>query len=233
MQKERLNIIIPIYNPHAGWNEFFVEAVKQLEMELADTQLSVILVNDGSTREIKELPGVLESSKIIRYHSLEKNQGKGFAVRYGVGMEEADYYCYTDVDFPFGYEPIVLSYKQLKASGKNLVFGIRERSYYKMLPAEREFISYLLKWFSMIITGFKLRDTQAPMKTMDNRARQILLSTKTDGFIFDFEFLLHCLGKKISFSTINIAPRRKITFTDFRLTFLRKQFIDVIKVFFR
>jgi hypothetical protein len=233
MQKERLNIVIPVYNPHSGWSDFFIHAVGMLLEELADTDLTVILVNDGSRKEPEDIDRVLGFSPKIKYFSLDRNMGKGYTVRYGIGKEEADFYFYTDADFPFGYEPIVKSYRDLKSSGKNLVIGIRDRKYFKMLPFERECISYMLKWFTSVISLFRLRDTQAPMKAMDNKARKVLLETKTDGFIFDFEFLLNCLKKKISFSSIGITPRRNIAFTDFRLNFLKKQCIDVFKVIFR
>jgi glycosyltransferase involved in cell wall biosynthesis len=230
---DRLNIVVPFYKPHPGWEDFFIESVRELEKELYEVSFSIILVNDGTTGEIDGLEKVLNSSQKIKYFALDTNRGKGFAIRYGISKEEADYYFYTDLDFPFGHEPIIRAYSLLKTSGMSLVIGIRQRAYFKMLPIERECISYMLKWFSSVITGFRLKDTQAPMKAMDNLARKVLLETTINSFMFDFEFLLNCWRKKIPFGEIPITPRERITFTDFKIKFLKKQFIDMIKVIFR
>jgi dolichyl-phosphate beta-glucosyltransferase len=230
---DRLNIVVPFYKPHPGWEDFFIESVRGLEKELNEALFSIILVNDGTSGEIDGLEKVLKSSQRIKYYALDTNMGKGFAIRYGINKEEADYYFYTDLDFPFGHEPIVRAYNLLKTPGKSLVIGIRQREYFKMLPFERECISYILKWFSALITGFRLKDTQAPMKAMDNNARKVLLETKINGFIFDFEFLLNCYRKKIPFGEIPITPRKRITFTDFKFKVLKKQFIDLLKVIFK
>jgi cellulose synthase/poly-beta-1,6-N-acetylglucosamine synthase-like glycosyltransferase len=229
---DKLSIIIPLYNPHPGWEINFSEALTNLGKKLIDADFSIILVNDGSTRKISMLDELMEHFSCLKYFSYPTNMGKGYAIRYGAGKADADYYFYTDADFPFGDDVIIQAYRALKSSNVNLIIGIRDKNYFRALPVERKVISYLLKVFSSMVTGFKLKDTQAPLKGMDNKARQVLINSKINGFIFDFEFLINCLKQDISFIPISITPRHGIVFTDFSIKTLKKEIINLLKTIF-
>jgi cellulose synthase/poly-beta-1,6-N-acetylglucosamine synthase-like glycosyltransferase len=232
MSKDKLNIIIPIYNPILGWEVPFIESLCGLEKDLMDTDFKVVLVNDGSTSEIYKLDEILNRFGYLTYYPYHNNKGKGFAIRYGISKSDADYYFYTDVDFPFGYNIIYQAYQVLKTSKTNVVIGTRDRTYFRSLPLERRIISLLLKEINYLITGFQIKDTQAGMKGMDNKARQVLTSTKVNGFIFDLEFLKTCIKQGLTYSLINVSPRRGIVFTDFRFKTIAKEIINFLKVIF-
>ena len=102
-----LAIIVPLYNPHNDWFDAICKSIAGLNSILKDVEYSVVLVNDGSTSfeesYIEKLMAI--SSKVV-YTSYPANQGKGYAIRFGLSNTLADYYVYTDIDFPFGYEVI-------------------------------------------------------------------------------------------------------------------------------
>ena len=52
MPGDNINIIIPLYNPHEGWENQFGDHLSELEQELKETEFTVILVNDGSTKAL-------------------------------------------------------------------------------------------------------------------------------------------------------------------------------------
>ncbi len=230
MVVDKINIVIPVFNPHPGWEIPFTDHLGKLEKELAALDYQIILVNDGSTKHIEKLDEVRAMFPKLKYYPYDINRGKGHAIRYGIGKAEADYYFYTDVDFPFGCSMILNAYNQLKSTGINLVVGTREKCYFGALPFERRLISYMFIAFIRIISGFKLKDTQAPMKGMDNTARAILLGTKTDGFIFDFEFLYKCLRRKLKFVYISLQAREGLIFTEFSNKTIFREFINLIKL---
>ena len=156
--RDKLNIIIPLFNPYTGWENQFIDSLSELKKELKETELTVILVNDGSTIQINNINEIIEQFNFLRYYSYPINKGKGYAIRYGINTSDADFYVYTDIDFPFGYKIILHTYQILKSSDTNMVVGIRDFSYFRRLPLKRRIYSVLLKELNYFITGFKIKD---------------------------------------------------------------------------
>lgn len=232
MSVDKLNIIIPIYNPGPGWENQFIDSLFKLRKELEETDLTVILVNDGSTNGIN-VNGLRNRFKYLKYYSYPVNMGKGYAVRYGINISDADYYIYTDIDFPFGYQIITETYRMLKSSKTNIVIGTRDASYFRMVPVRRKVYSFLLKELNYLITGFRIKDTQAGLKGLDNNARRILAGTETNTFLFELEFLKKSLNQGLAFETITVSCRQGLHFTDFRFQVLMKESISFLKILFK
>lgn len=230
MSRDNLNIIIPIYNPHPGWEVQFAGHLEELSQVLGDTRFSVVLVNDGSSNGLIEIEDILRRFNFLRYFSYDVNHGKGYAIRYGINRCDADFYIYTDIDFPFGCTIIQQIYGILKSSGINIVIGTREASYFRLLPVKRRIYSFLLKELNFIVTGFKIKDTQAGLKGLDNRAKTVLADTKTDTFLFELEFLKKCLNQGLNYKLTDITCRENIRFTDFRFRILMKETISFFKL---
>lgn len=231
--RDKLNIIIPLFNPHSGWEDNFIHSLSELEKDLSETDFRIILVNDGSTTKLDNINSILNRFGYLKYYSYPSNMGKGYAIRYGISISEADFYIYTDLDFPFGFHVIYQTYEMLKSSGTNIVIGTRDRSYFSMLPLKRRIYSYLLKELNYFFTGFKIKDTQAGLKGLDNNAREVLSATKTDTFLFELEFLKKSLNRGLSYNFINIDCRPGLSFTDFRFKILLKEMISLLKIIFK
>jgi glycosyltransferase involved in cell wall biosynthesis len=232
MPGDKLNIIIPLFNPHSGWEDQFIYSISELKKELKETELTVILVNDGSTIQVNNIKGITDRFAYFSYYSYPVNKGKGYAIRYGMMVSDADFYVYTDVDFPFGYKVISQTYQILKSSKTNIVIGTREASYFRLLPMKRRIYSFLLKELNFLITGFKIKDTQAGLKGLDNKARKVLTETKTNTFLFELEFLKNSIKQGLTYSFINIRCSPGIRFTNFRLRILLKETISLLKLLF-
>jgi hypothetical protein len=229
-----LAIIIPIYNPHNDWFEAFCESIDGIDILLQDVTYSIVLVNDGSTMfEEPQIDNFISKTNTFTYLSYSINQGKGYAIRYGLSKSQADYYIYTDIDFPFGYEVIQNIYRILSTTSTNLVIGLRDKEYFNLLPLRRKIISRVLHQINFVLTGFKVHDTQAGIKGFNNEAKNILLSTRTNGFLFDLEFIRGCIRKKLILNFIQIHPRFGIKFSEFRPTIIIREFINLIKILFQ
>jgi glycosyltransferase involved in cell wall biosynthesis len=230
--RDKLNVIIPLYNPNAGWEKQFIDSIIELKKELKETELTVILVNDGSTIQINNINGIMDRFKYLKYYSYPINKGKGYAIRYGINVSDADFYVYTDIDFPFGYQIISQTYQILKSSKTNIVIGTRDLSFFRMLPLERRIYSFLLKELNYFITGFKIKDTQAGLKGLDNKARKVLAETKINTFLFELEFLKNSLKQGLTYEFINVRCRPRLKFTNFRSLILLKETISLLKLLF-
>jgi glycosyltransferase involved in cell wall biosynthesis len=230
MPGARLNIIIPLYNPHTGWESQFGDHLSELEQELKETGFTVILVNDGSTAGMGSIENLLNRFENLKYYSYSVNRGKGYAIRYGINKCDADFYVYTDMDFPFGCRIISQTYQILKSSETNIVIGTRDASYFRSLPVKRRIYSFLLKELNFFVTGFKIKDTQAGLKGLDNVAKKVLEGTKTTTFLFELEFLKNSLKQGLTYKFVNVSCRQNIKFTNFRFRILLKETISLLKL---
>lgn len=228
-----LAVIVPMYNPHSCWYNAFSDSITALDDVLQGIDYSIILVNDGSTFFNESvIPELKVNTSRIEYVSYPVNHGKGYAIRYGLSKINADYYIYTDIDFPFGYEVIGNMYGILKKKETNLIIGNRCKEYYLRLPLKRKLLSRVLHGINFIITGFKLYDTQAGIKGIDNKAKKVFLETRINGFLFDLEFIKKCLKRRMKYSIINIYSRQEITFSDFSLKIIKQEFFNLLKIIF-
>jgi len=229
-----LAIIVPLYNPHNDWFDAICDSIAGLDSILKNVDYSIVLVNDGSTNfEESYIQKLREKTNKIIYLSYQENRGKGYAIRYALNKTQASYYIYTDIDFPFGYEVIIKIYQIFKSSPINFIIGRRDKEYYNILPIKRRILSKVLNNIILILTKFKIHDTQAGIKGFDNEAKKAFLDTKTNGFLFDLEFICGCLRKKLKYSIINIQPRPNIRFSDFRAAVLIREITNLVKIIFQ
>jgi glycosyltransferase involved in cell wall biosynthesis len=230
----RLAIILPIYNPPENWGNKLIHTLNELEAELGSVAYSLVIVNDGSTKSMDDhiIERIQDHHKNVIYHSYLQNKGKGHAVRFGLSKTEADFYIYTDFDFPFGYHAIRDTLEILMQAGTNLVIGKRGKEYFSVLPFKRRLISGTLRSINYLITGFKIVDTQAGLKGLDNQAKEVFLSTHINGFIFELEFLQKCLRNRLTYQFIDVKPREDIVFSDFGFNTIKREIVNFIKVLF-
>jgi glycosyltransferase involved in cell wall biosynthesis len=229
-----LAIIVPLYNPHNDWFDAICDSISGLDSILKDVEYSIVLVNDGSTDfEESYIEKLMSKTNKVVYFSYPVNQGKGYAIRFGLSKTQADYYVYTDIDFPFGYEVIKNMYQIFTGSRTSLIIGIRDKEYFNLLPFKRKILSIAIHNINFVLTGFKVRDTQAGIKGFDNEAKKVFLATRTNGFLFDLEFICGCLRKRLKYSIIKIHPRPEIKFSDFPVPVIKRELKNLIKIIFR
>ncbi|HEY5471507.1 MAG TPA: glycosyltransferase family 2 protein [Bacteroidales bacterium] len=229
-----LAIIVPLYNPHNDWFDNICDSLSGLDSILNDVEYTIIMVNDGSSVfDESYIEKLLTGSNKIKYISYSSNQGKGYAIRYGLSKVQADFYVYTDIDFPFGFNVIKEMYQIYVSSKTNLIIGLRDKEYFKMLPFKRKMLSVTLHYINYILTGFKVHDTQAGIKGFDNEGKKVFLATKTNGFLFDLEFIHMCLRKKLKYLSIKVHPRHKIKFSNFTANVIIRELKNFVKIILR
>ena len=92
-EKDLISIIIPFYNENVYFDRCLQSALKQTY-----SNTEIIIINDGSKEEYRNLLENLESkySKIKVYHI--KNSGAGFARNVGVKNAKGEYIAFLDAD---------------------------------------------------------------------------------------------------------------------------------------
>lgn len=229
-----LDIILPVFNPLAGWEEIIIERFLSFENQLPEHQCQLIIVNDGSSK-INEDVSVEKLKKNIpnlQWISYMANKGKGYALRKGVQASNGDYIIYTDIDWPYTEQSMLGLFKELNKA--DAVIGVREESYYTHLPPARRRIFRFLKKMNARFFKLKVSDTQAGLKGFRKNVKDIFLSTTINRYLFDLEFI-HLLSKNndlvIKPFPVTLGPG--ITFSKMNRKILLQEGMNFLKVWLR
>ena len=234
--RHTLYIIVPFYNPDPGWEILICDRFDELVKALPEVDIKFALVNDGSTSGYNEkIADTLKSSiPALTLTGYANNKGKGYAIRYGLKDARADYFIYTDVDFPYTLESMLSVYNDL-LNNADIVAGIRQTDYYEKLPAKRVFISKLVKYLIKHLLHTEITDTQCGLKGFNNRGRQVFLQTTLNGFLFDMEFIkLASANKNLILKPRIVCPKHDISFSHMNYKILIRETFNFIRlIFFR
>ncbi len=217
MARPSLALVVPCYRPGANWHKVFHDNVDALQRRLPEVELIPVLVVDGLSPDIgpDQFKLLGKAFPEIRFHWFSHNYGKGFALRHGVRHVDADYYLYTDVDFPFEHESMVsLVHRLIRPDGPDVVAGVKGPEHYRKVPLQRRLVSILLRVGIRLLFGLPHSDTQTGLKGFNRKARTVFLQTRIPRYLFDLEFLLRAHrtpGIRIEWHEVALRP--DVTFT--------------------
>ena len=233
------DLIIPVYNPLADWECRLIKnlyALINTHPEIKHHLNFIIIVNDGSTNSFteKEIHVLINSGLPVQILGYKENRGKGFALREGVKNSTGDYCIYTDADMPFGFSSINLVIQELQ-KGIDIVVGCRNKKlYFLIAPFKRRLISKILMGVNRYILNLPVDDTQAGIKGFNSFGKDLFLTTTTNRFLFDLEFvLLASKVKDISLLGIDVAPAADIHLSNFRTRVLMQELMNLCKIIYK
>jgi len=227
----KLSVVMPVYDEKATIRQIIdkVLAVK-LDKEL-------IIVDDGSTdgtREIlKELEPSLDAQARIFY--MDRNRGKGAAVRYGIAQATGDVLVIQDADLEYEPEEFHNLLEPLQKGRASVIYGSRflgahGTGYYWTTLGNK-----LLTWLTNVIYNSNLTDMETCYKLFSmDVLRDIPL--KCQRFEFEPEVTAKILKRgmriyevPISYVGREYSEGKKITWKDaweaFK-TLVRYRFMD-------
>lgn len=183
-----ISIVIPAYNEEKRLPDTLKKIVVYLASKKYDYEL--IIVDDGSKDNTASIPHNYDPN--IKVIKLEKNMGKGAAVRTGMLAATGDIILFTDADSStpiYEIEKLIPFIEQ----GYDIVIGSRalDNSQIKIhQPFYREMMG---KTFNKIVQFFVIKgisDTQCGFKLLKkNAAQKIFSNALVNGFSFDVEML--------------------------------------------
>ncbi|MCF8464335.1 MAG: glycosyltransferase family 2 protein [Flavobacteriales bacterium] len=228
-----VDIIIPCFNPRNGWEQVLSESILKVKSRLPAGALgSVIVVNDGSMSGVSDkivakLTTETPEIKVIEY---PKNMGKGYAVRKGIGLSEAELQIYTDVDVPYVEESMIRFYEVLAQGECDVVVASRGDSYYDSLSGFRRILSKSLRWLNGLLFGLKIKDTQGGLKGMNTAGRKVFLQTQVNRYLFDLEFIQKASKAGLQMMAIDVQLKPDIILPSPSVTVLLKELHNFIRL---
>ena len=193
------------------------------------------MVNDGtstiSLTDIQKLKDIIPQFVNISY---DVNKGKGYALREGIKTSNADVCIYTDIDFPYTTDSFIKIWDQIVKGKTDIAVGVKDKSYYKHVPAGRKFISKILRTGSKNILRLKISDTQCGLKGFNKKGKDIFLKTTINRYLFDLEFIfLVSRQKEVSMVPVEIELKENVQFSSMRTGILLSEGFNFLKIFFK
>lgn len=185
-----LDVVCPCYNPGEGFIEHLAASMSELRGIYPDRQLHLIVVNDGSPRNFgpdvqTALVRAIPDSEVVD----APHTGKGGAIRAGIARSSAPFTIYTDIDMPYALESMRQVIDRVCA-GVDVVIAVRNSSYHSKLSPLRKLMSYGSKMLNRMFLNTSHTDTQGGLKGLSPRAREVMLRTQVNDFLFDTEFVV-------------------------------------------
>jgi len=215
--KQTLDIIIPVYNPDTNWHKLVVEYLNNVISDHSNLSILPTVVNDGSKKDItSDITCIKSEITNFNFLNIHTNVGKGAAIREALKNSNSDFSLYVDADMPYDLISINAVINAITSKSKpDLVVGVRSNSYSENLRGRRKLLSKMLVYFNKYILRLPIYDTQAGLKAMNPIARDILLSTTANRFLFDLEYMLLCKKNKLILISKLISPRKNIISSKF------------------
>ena len=201
----RVSVILPFFN-EAKNAERTTAAVN--EFAAANPEYHFIFVDDGSTdgtaqvlAEHIQATGRRPKIELLR---LERNGGKGRALREALSRCLGEFVCFTDGDLPYTLDHLHLLGRGL--AEHHVVIGSRVLGEGRGGGAARRFYGSGFNFVVRSILGLEFGDTQAGLKGLRRDVAEHLFGLqRIDGFAFDAELLF--LARKFGYRIAEIPAR--------------------------
>ena len=188
MTGARLSVIIPAFNAGA----VIRSTVSQLRSELAGAlgdDFEIVVIDDGSADGTADEARAGGADAV---HRLERNRGKGAAVRTGMARSRGASVVFTDADLAYSTDQVLRVLDALEG-GADIAIGSRAlpESDVDVPPSmARRMSTRLFNVASRIALSHRHADTQCGLKGFRGDAAARLASAmRIDGFAFDVEIL--------------------------------------------
>lgn len=209
----RLSVIIPAYNEATRLPPTLERVCAYLETRRSasgakdpDRDFEVLVVDDGSADGTARAAEALALPP-VRVLRLEKNRGKGAAVKTGVLASQGSQVLLCDADLSTPIEDLERLEPHLEEA--ELVLGSRSTvgsDVTKRQPVYREMMGKTFNLLIRVLGMTALRDTQCGFKLLQGGpARELFRDLTVDRFAYDVEVVL--LAKKRGLRIVEVGVR--------------------------
>ncbi len=203
-----LSIVIPAYNEERFIGTLLGQ-IAAVDLERLGVRKQVIVVDDHSADGTSAVASAFHGVILRR---LERNSGKGRAVREGIGVATGDFLIIQDADLEYDPQDYVPMLEALLAGRGDIVYGSRYMRGGR--HANQTWSAYLggrsLSLVARVFTGAWITDTVTALKLFP---REVIdgLGLTTSGFELDHEITAKLIarGYRIVEVPVSYNPRSK------------------------
>jgi len=196
-----LSVIIPAYNEEKRLPKTLKAIDEYLGQRTYDYE--ILVVNDGSRDQTAEIAkNLMPQIKNLKVTGYAENQGKGYAVKFGMQEAKGDLRLFTDADNSTSIDQIEKFFPEFQ-KGYDIIIGSRDIKGAVLDPPQpflrKAILGEGFKLFRKIVVGlWRVADTQCGFKAFSKRtAETIFPKCKINRFAFDPEILV--IGKKLGY----------------------------------
>ncbi len=188
----KLSVVIPAYNEEDRIVRTLSETVDYLAAQSYDSE--IVVVSDGSTDNTVEVAQGFAKNEgpVVRALEYKPNQGKGYAVQYGMLRAEGERVLFMDADYAVPIQEIEKAHVLID-DGVDIAIASRALSdsvvnKHQNLP--REISAKIYNLIQTLTLGIRYPDTQCGFKMFTKKVVDVLFSQqKLNSVIFDPEIL--------------------------------------------
>ena len=207
-----LSLIFPVYNYEKFLKDNVLLAFEEFKRH--GFLFEIIIINDGSfDQSILEADQLAAKFVEINAINFSQHHGKGYVVKQGMLQAKGKYVFFTDIDLPYGLDPIIAGIKLFEKEDVDVILGSRDvpggggTSNYNF---KRRITKKIFSWLTSIIFQLGVTDTQCGLKGFKRQvAQQIFQKVTREGFSFDVEIIY--LIKKLNLKRMFIPVFLKQT----------------------
>lgn len=223
----KISIIMPAYNEQGKIAKCVMSTTAHLDM--LGVPYEIVVVDDGSMdgTRIEALNVRCSNVRVVGY---DRNQGKGFALKFGSQHASGDYVFFMDSDTEIEadrvheYVAILRHYDMAIASKWHP--GSRVSS-----PIVRRILSHAFHNLVMLLTGVRVSDTQSGFKAFRRDAiNEIMNLISVKHFAFDVEVLTVAKLLKLRVAELPVNIRLASLFS---ARYVFRMFIDLLGITYR
>ena len=201
-------IIIPIFNE----GRTLTELLRRLEKYRKKRNIDIIIIDDGSTDETKNLLIENDSLRIIRNPS---NMGKGAALNIGVGLASSENLIFIDGDLEIELDDITKLINKYESGDFDAVVGVRwDKNKFNI----NNIGNYLINTIFNFLFKSKLNDVLCCLKIFSLNLYKSL-SIKSSGFSIEVETMAKLVMMNSSISEELVQYNRRTTLEGKKLKF--------------
>jgi len=202
-KKYLVSIVIPVYNEEKFVAKV-IERVLHADAGFPNVDIEVVVVNDGSSDNTRG--EILKFEKNIKFVDLEKNQGKGVALRSGFKVASGDIILIQDADFEYDPSDYHELLKPIIEGNADVVYGSRfiGGQSHRVLFFWHYMANLFLTLLSNMFSNLNLTDMETGYKAFRKEAIRSV-SLRENRFGFEPEVTIKLAQKKWRFYEIGIS----------------------------
>jgi glycosyltransferase involved in cell wall biosynthesis len=173
-----LTIVIPAYNEAESLPNIMGELIAFCE----ERNWHIIIVNDGSRDNTKDILKKYEGNKILKVIHHKLNRGYGGALKTGISNVTTKYCVTIDSDGQHDMHDVEIMYKKMIETNADLIVGNRRGN--AGLKLYREFGKSIIRSVANILMPLTIYDINSGMKMYDSELAKRYINICPNGMAF-------------------------------------------------